>query len=172
MAESPLVSEAMKKAAVAWLTVGEGRAFAVWCLWLEDALYVVSGPGEQPAPGLAATTACLVTARGSHGGRIVTWPATVTRLVPDTEDWDRLAPQLASKRLNLPSEDTTGRWATDCVISRLEPSGDPVEAGDSLPDDSLAAPPPPTPATRLPAKPFRLHRVRGAKRRRQHHDTT
>lgn len=166
MGVPPLVSEAMRKAAVAWLTVAEGRAFPVWCLWLEDALYVVSGPGEQPAPGLADAAGCLVTARGSHGGRIVTWPAAVTRLTPGTDDWGRLAPQLAGKRLNLPTEDTLARWANQCVVSRLEPSGDPVEAGDTLPDTSLAAPPPPTPATRLPAKPFRLHHVRGTKRRR------
>ena len=44
----------MKRAAVAWLTVpGQPGPYPVWCLWLDGALYVVSGPGEQPAPGLA-----------------------------------------------------------------------------------------------------------------------
>ena len=39
----PLVTEAMKKAAIAWLDVGAGPPYAVWCLWIDDALYVVSG---------------------------------------------------------------------------------------------------------------------------------
>ena len=157
----PLVAEAMKKAAVAWLTVGGGRPYPVWCLWLDDALYVVTGPGEQEAPGLDTATDALVTARGDHGGRIVTWPARVTRLEPGSEQWESVVPQLAAKRLNLPADDdTAGRWARDCLVARLEPAGAPVEEGDSLPDGSLAAPPPPTPAARRTKAPFRLHRVR------------
>lgn len=160
----PLVSEAMKKAAIVWLTVGERRPYPVWCLWIEDALHVVSGPGEQAAPGLDTATTATVTARGDHGGRIVSWPAAVSRVEPGSEQWEQVVPQLASKRLNLPaSEDTSARWAAECVVSRLEPAGDPTEAGETLPDESLAAPPPETPATRRTAKPFRLHRVRGAK---------
>ena len=157
----PLVTEAMKKAAVVWVTVADGRPYPLWCLWYEDALYVVSGPGEQAAPGLDTATEALVTGRGDNGGRVVSWPAQVSRLVPDSELWRQVVPQLANKRLNLPAtEDTGARWAAECVVSRLEPAADPVEAGDTLPRGSLAAPPPPTPATRRTAKPFRLHRVR------------
>jgi hypothetical protein len=157
----PLVTEAMKKAAVVWLTVAGGRPYPVWCLWHEDALYVVSGPGEQAAPDLDTAAEAVVTGRGDHGGRVVSWPARVSRLTPDGELWQQVVPQLASKRLNLPAaEDTAARWAAECVVSRLEPTADPVEAGDTLPRGSLAAPPPPTPATRRTAKPFRLHRVR------------
>ncbi len=157
----PLVEEAMKKAAVAWLSVS-GPPYAVWCLWVDGALYVVSGPGEQPAPGLASATSAVVTARGDHGGRIVSWPAAVSRLAPGTEEWAAVAPQLAGKRLNAPgtAEETVERWAAECVVSRLAPSGQPAEADGSLPDGSLAAPPPLTTATRLPRRPFRLHRVR------------
>ncbi len=158
----PLVEEAMKKAAIVWLTVADARPYGVWCLWLDGALYVVSGPGEQPAPGLAEATGALVTARGDHGGRIVSWPAAVTRLAPGTPGWDAAVPQLAGKRLNASgtAEETAARWAAGCVVSRLEPAGEPTEAGPTLPDDSGAAPPPPTPATRRPRNPFRLHRVR------------
>jgi hypothetical protein len=152
-----LVEEVMKKAAVVWLTV-DGRPYPVWCLWIDGALYVVSGAGEQSAPGLAEASAALVSARGDHGGRVVTWPADVTRVAPDGELWPTVAPQLAGKRLNASgtAEETVARWAAECVVSRLVPAGEPVP----LPDDSGAAPPPPTPAGRRPAKPFRLHRVR------------
>ncbi len=159
----PLVDEAMKKAAVAWLTVpGAGPAYAVWCLWIDGALYLVSGPGEQKAPGLPEAVGVVVTARGDHGGRIVSWPAAVSRLVPGTEEWAAIAPQLAAKRLNASggAEQTVARWAEGCVLSRLTPTGEPTEAGATLPADSLAAPPPPTPAARTTRLPFRLHRVR------------
>ena len=46
--ESPLVDEVMRKAAVVWLTVpAGGAAYPVWCLWIDGALYVVSGPGVR-----------------------------------------------------------------------------------------------------------------------------
>jgi hypothetical protein len=159
---APLVAEAMKKAAVAWVEVPGGPAVALWCVPLDGALYVVSGSGEQTAPGLAEATSAVVTLRGDHGGRIVTWPAEVTRVEPDSERWSAVAPLVAAKRLNAPgtAEELVGRWAGGCVLSRLAPVGEPLAAGPTLPDDSLAAPPVPTPAARATRRPFRLHRVR------------
>jgi hypothetical protein len=157
----PLVGEAMKKAAIAWLTVAGHRPYPVWCLWLDGALHVVSGPGEQPAPGLAQAATAEVSARGDHGGHIVTWPATVRAVRPGTEEWDAVVPQLAGKRLNGPgAEALAERWAADGVVSRLTPADDTVTAGADLPDSSQAAPPPPSPAVRAARRPFRLHRVR------------
>jgi len=158
----PLVDEATKKAAVAWLAVTGHRPYAVWCLRVEDALYVVHGPGEQPAPGLADAATAQVSLRGDHGGRIVTWTAEVSRLDPAGRRWSAVVPVLAGKRLNArgTAEETAARWAARCVVSRLAPVGEPVEAGPTLPDDAGAAPPPPSPAARRAATPFRLHRVR------------
>jgi hypothetical protein len=153
-----LIEEAAKKAAVAWVRVGDGPAFLVWTAWIGDALYVVSGAGEQATPGLAEAGNAEVSLRGDHGGRIVTWPASVTVLDPAGEDWTTAAPTLAAKRLNGVgnAEEMTARWAATCLLMRLEPAGEP----EPLPDGSLAEPPRPTPATRLPRRPFRLHRVR------------
>jgi hypothetical protein len=161
----PLVEESMKKAAIAWLTVAELPPYPVWCLWLEDALYLVSGGDEQPAPGLDSAPTALVSARGDHGGRIVTWPASVERVEPGSERWE-VAPQLAGKRLNSAgTEELVARWADGAAsVWRLAPDGEPAEAGDTLPDGSLAAPPRPTPATTPAHRPFRLHKVRGARR--------
>ena len=154
--EAMNVEEAMKKAAIVWLA---GQP--VWCRWLDGALYVVHGPGEQPAPPLALSTVD-VSVRGDHGGRILTWPASVERVGPGSEEWDKLVPQLAAKRLNASgtTEQTAARWAATCVVSRLTPAGEPTEAGPTLPSGSGAAPPRPTDATRRTANPFRLHRVR------------
>jgi hypothetical protein len=159
----PIVEETAKKAAVAWLTVpGAGPAYAVWCLWISDALYVVTGPGEQPAPGLATATRAAVTLRGDHGGRVVTWSAEVSIVDSAGTEWSTVAPALAAKRLNAPGgpQQTALRWAAECVVVRLRPDGEAAEAGSALPDTSLAEAVRPTPAARPNRKPFRLHRVR------------
>lgn len=159
---TPLVDEAVKKAAVCWVSVGGGPAYALWCLPLDGALLVVTGPGEQSAPGLADATEARVTLRGDHGGRIVTWPARVTRLRPGTEEWTTAAPLVAAKRLNAPgpSADLVERWAAeDCALNRLAPAGAPA-AGADLPAESLAEEPRPAPVVRATRKPFRLHKVR------------
>jgi hypothetical protein len=157
----PLVNEAMKKAAIAWLGVGAGSPYPVWCLWVDDALYVISGPGEQPAPGLAGASTAAVTARGEHGGRIVTWTAQVETVAPHSELWPAVAPQLAGKRLNSTGTDElVARWAQECVLNRLTPTAAPPLSGAALPAEDLAEPPLPSPAVRTTRKPFRLHRVR------------
>jgi hypothetical protein len=154
----PLVTEAMKKAAIAWLGLADRPPYPVWCLWADDALFVVSGPGEQPAPGLAEATAVTVTARGDHGGQIIAWPARVERVDPASETWTSVIPQLAGKRLNSTStSELAQRWATDCVVSRLVPTD---ESPAPRPEGSLAAPPRPSPAVRVTRKPYRLHRVK------------
>jgi hypothetical protein len=154
-----LIEEAAKKAAVAWLLVpGAEPAYLVWTAWLGGALYVVSGEGEQSAPGLADTDEAQVTLRGDHLGRIVTWSARVTRADRDSSDWAEFVPQLAARRLNGAgsADELALRWAESCVVSRLEPTG----GLQPMTDASLAATPRPTTATRLPRRPFRLHRVR------------
>lgn len=159
---SPLIDEAMKKAAVAWISVGSQPARALWCLPLAGTLFVISGPGEQSAPGLAEEATVTVTLRGDHGGQVVTWPAAVGRVTPESDEWATVAPQVAAKRLNA-TDSPAGlaqRWATECTLHRLTPAGPPVAGGASLPDGSLAEPPRPTPATRPTRRPFRLHRVR------------
>jgi hypothetical protein len=161
---SRLVDEAMRKAAVAWVSVDDRPAVGLWCLPLDGALYVVSGPGEQPAPGLDEATTAVVILRGDHGGQIVTWPAEVTRVEAGGDEWTTAAPLVAAKRLNAPGStaELVERWAAECKLHRLAPAGAPLAAGDSLPDGSLAAPARETPAARRADKPFRLHRVRRA----------
>src|SRR4051794_7329698 len=96
----PLIEEAMRRAAIAWVAVAGEPARALWCLPLDGALYLVSGAGEQDASAVAGADAATVMLRGDHGGRIVTWPARVERVAPDGEEWTTVAPQLAGKRLN------------------------------------------------------------------------
>ena len=157
----PLVTEAMKKAAIAWLGLADLPPYPVWCLWVDGALFVVSGPGEQPEPGLAEATAVTVTARGDHGGQIIAWRAQAERVDPESETWAAVVPQLAGKRLNSASTGQLAQqWATQCVVTRLVPLDEPP---DARPEGSLAATPRPSPAVRVTRKPFRLHRVKKRK---------
>ena len=140
---SAVVDEAIKKAAIAWVAVGDGPALALWCMSLDGALAVVSGPGEQSAPGLAEAERATVRLRGDTGGLIVVWEAVVQRLAPGTEDWDTVAPQLAGKRLNAPgsAEEVVARWAgTGCAIVRLTPAEGTAVGRPDLPDTDDAAP--------------------------------
>jgi len=160
---SAVVDEAIKKAAIAWISVGDGPALGLWCMPLDGALIVVSGPGEQSAPGLAEAERATVRLRGDTGGLIVVWDAVVDRLTPGTEDWTTVAPQLAGKRLNAPgsAEEVVARWAgTGCAIVRLAPAEDTAVTRPDLPDSDAAAPPRDTPARNAVRRPYRLHKVR------------
>jgi len=160
---SALVDEAIKKAAIAWIALDGGPALGLWCMPLDGSLIVVSGPGEQAAPGLAEAATATVRLRGDTGGLIVIWDAIVARLEPGTEEWDTVAPQLATKRLNASgtAEELVARWASaGCAIVRLTPAGEAATAQPDLPDGSAAAPPRETPARNRTRRPFRLHKVR------------
>jgi hypothetical protein len=163
----PLVAEATKKSGLVWITVPGRRPVAAWHVWRDDAAYVVTGPGEQPVPGLAEASRCDVTVRSTDkGGRIVTWRADVSPVLPDSDAWAEVVPAMLAARLNL--TDAAGaerRWAQTCTVLRLAPTGELPEAGDSLPIDSLAAPPPPSPARTRTRIPFTVGRGTRPRRR-------
>ncbi|MGW0703942.1 hypothetical protein ACWD0A_32510 [Streptomyces sp. NPDC002867] len=144
-----LVEEATKKSGLIWVR-GDGPARALWHVWHEGAAHVVGdGPGEQPLPGLTDGGTAEVTVRSKDkGGRLVAWTAAVRELAPGTEAWEGAVGELKGKRLNAPdAERMTERWARECRVLRLEPRG----TTNELPDDSLSAPPLPSPAvTRRP----------------------
>jgi hypothetical protein len=122
------------------------------------------GADEQVIAGLieaaAAGEVVMVSLRGDHGGRIVTFPAEATRIDPADEAWGELVPPLAGKRLNGSgsAEELAARWAAGCAVIRLTPAG----SSAAMPEDAQLETPRPTSATRIPRRPFRLHKVRGA----------
>ncbi|MEW2611459.1 hypothetical protein AB0937_14910 [Streptomyces sp. NPDC047880] len=163
--DQALVEEATKKSGLVWVQGPGGPARALWHVWHEGAACLVGdGPGEQPLPGLADGTEATVTVRSKDkGGRLVTWTARVVELAPGSEAWDAAVAELKGKRLNAPDgEGITGRWARECRVLRLEPTGTTAP----LPDGSLSEPPLPSPAiTRRPA-PAGLPRLLLKKRKR------
>jgi hypothetical protein len=156
---SAVLDEALKKAALAWVSVPGQNALALWCMPLDGGLIMVTGPGEQYAPGLAEATTATVRLRGDNGGLIVVAEMSVTRL-DRGDEWL----QLAQKRLNASgtAEELTERWAASgCAVVRLAPlEGDTTVTAPDLPADDGAAAPRETPARNETRRPFRLHRVR------------
>ena len=158
-----VLDEALKKAALAWISVDGGPALALWCMPLDGSLIVVSGPGEQFAPGLADATRAEVRLRGDNGGLIVVSDMAVTRVQPGSEDWATVAPQLAAKRLNASgtADELVERWATSgAAIVRLTPDQEKPVVAPDLPAGTGAEPLRDTPAVVPVKRPFKLHKVR------------
>ena len=164
-----LVDEATKKSGLVWLTRLGGparrsepppRPQPVWLLWHEGSGYVLHGGSEQPAPALEGASAgaerVAVSVRSKdQGGRLVTWVARTEVVRPDGDEWAVVAPLLMAKRLNLPDgEAAPRRWAAECVVTRLVPTGELIESPGDLSAGSGAAPPPDTPATTFTRLPF------------------
>ncbi|MGW0335164.1 hypothetical protein ACWD0J_25395 [Streptomyces sp. NPDC003011] len=163
--DQALVEEATKKSGLIWVRGPGGPARALWHVWHEGAACLVGdGPGEQPLPGLADGTEAEVTVRSKDkGGRLVCWTAKVVEPAPGSPAWEAAVAELKGKRLNAPDgEAMTGRWARECRVLRLEPTG----ATAPLPDGDLAAPPLPTPATTRQAIPAGLPRLLLKRRRK------
>ncbi|MGV4887005.1 hypothetical protein ACSR0Z_10340 [Streptomyces viridosporus] len=161
-----LIEEATKKSGLIWVEGPGTPARALWHVWHEGAACVVGdGPGEQPLPGLADGVPARVTVRSKDkGGRLVSWTARVVELPSGSEEWTAAVDGLKGKRLNAPDgEAMAQRWARECRVLRLEPTGETAP----LPDGSLAEPPLPTPVTTRRPIPAGLHRLLRKKRRRQ-----
>ncbi|MGK5641423.1 hypothetical protein ACSNOK_24345, partial [Streptomyces sp. URMC 126] len=148
-----LIEEAAKKSGLVWVQGPTGPSRALWHVWHDGAVNVVGGPGEQPLDGLGLVdggTASVTVRSKDKGGRLVEWTAGVTELAPGGEAWTAAVAELKGKRLNAPDAETlTDRWARDCRVLRLTPTG----TTTPLPDGPLTAAPLPTPATTRRAMP-------------------
>ena len=141
-----LIAEATKRAGLIWIAIdGQDRPRPAWHIWRTvtgarpgaagpappGAAYVVTGPGEQPLPGLAGSGRVTVTVVSRQtGGAMVTWTAAVSRVAPGSGEWDEVIGQLVAGRLNavLQAGETSPaqRWARSGAVFRLAPTaGDP-----------------------------------------------
>ena len=164
-----LVAEATRRSGLVWLAPLEGgRARPAWHVWREGAVYVVHEGREQRLPWLRAAERVRVTARSKDkGGRLVTWLARPVPVEPGAPEWDAAVADLHAARLNPPDgEQQPARWARESLVTRLEPTGELLEQPGALPTGSLAAPPPPTPATTRTPLPFVVGPRPGRRRRR------
>jgi hypothetical protein len=156
-----LVEELMRKSGLCWVRLpGGDRDHAVWHIWHDGAVYLVSGGEEQPLPGIEdAETATVIARTKDSRQRMLAWRADVRTLHPDDPEWDTVVRALVAARLNLRDlHEAAERWARECVVTRLVPTGEIAESPDSPPDGDLAAPPVATPATTRRGLPRVLHR--------------
>jgi hypothetical protein len=159
--EAALVEELMRKSGLCWVRLrGGDRDHPVWHIWQDGAAYVVSGGTEQPLPGIdSADTAVVIPRTKDSRQRLLAWCADVHTVRPGDLEWDTVVRALVSARLNLPDlHDAAERWARECVVTRLAPTGEIAERPDAPPEGDLAAPPLPTPATTRRGLPRVLHR--------------
>jgi len=162
-----LLDEATKKSGLIWVRpTGRGHhAQGVWHVWQDGAAWVLCGGLEQPLPDLG--TKAYVTVRSKDkGSRLLTWVADAARVEPGSDEWQTVVPTLQAKRLNSPDGDEAPqRWARECTIWRLTPTGDVTETPDSPSTTSHAVAPPPTNARSHVPRPLHL-RGRPARRGR------
>jgi hypothetical protein len=154
-----LVAELARKTAVSWVRHG-GRSHAVWHVWSDGALCLVSGGDEQRLPEIGDGEPVEVVMRSKDdGGRLVTWVGTASVVRPGDELWEPTTAALVSARLNLRDLTTAADgWARTSVVRRVVPTGEFVEAPGRLSDDAhLAVPEETTAITRGPL-PRILHR--------------
>ncbi|WP_200926560.1 hypothetical protein [Sphaerimonospora mesophila] len=115
-----LIEEGAKKSSVLWIALPSGPRLA-WHMWHEGAIYVVTGGGEQPLPGLTESPEVEITLRSKdNGAELVRFPASVE--VVDQAAAGETVAALAKERLN--AHDAAGlidRWAAQSVVVRLTP---------------------------------------------------
>lgn len=155
---SALVDEATKKSGLIWVRPrGHGHhAQAVWHVWQDGSAWVLTGGIEQPLADL--DDRAYVTVRSKDkGSRLVTWVAEVQRIEPESDAWNSVVAALVAKRLNLPDGDAAPlRWARECVLWQLTPTGEFTETPDDPSTTSHAVAPPPTPARSRVPRPLHL----------------
>jgi hypothetical protein len=93
----------------------------------------VTGPGEQPLPGLgeaerlAAGPVTVTVPSKDSGGTLISWAAAVSRVAAGSAEWEAVCGSLAAGRLNAvlePGEASLAqRWARTATIFRLTPTG-------------------------------------------------
>ncbi|MCX4746905.1 hypothetical protein OG455_15470 [Kitasatospora sp. NBC_01287] len=145
-----LLEEAVKKSGLLWvLAEGSAERRPVWHAWHQGAVVLVGDGAEQPLHGLTAGSGAEVTVRSKDKwGRLLAFPTRVAALEPGSEAWLGAVEELKGKRLNAPDTDTIAdRWARECRVLRLEPLGPPAQRPGTMPQESHAAAPLPSPAT-------------------------
>lgn len=126
-----LLAEAASKSRVAWIRLPDGTTHPIWFAWHDDqdprgtgpALYVVSGPGEQPLPWLPDDVDVIFRSKVDKG-RLLTVQARVREIRPDDPQWSAAVAVLKSERLNSTGDIET-RWLRSATIHVLAPYGRP-----------------------------------------------
>ena len=141
-----LITEALAKSGVLWLTSAAGSA-PVWYAHIEDKAYVVSGPGEQFCPPHRGPVEVVTRSKDTRA-RLASFTARAEPVHESDDDFEAAVSALASGRLNAPAEDLLARWRSECEILRLTPDLTSVVVRGKL----LGDPAPPSPNAEEPQR--------------------
>ena len=127
-----LVAELGRRTDVCWVRVGPSEqpvTQAVWHVWVDGALAVVSGGDEQPFPDVEDGGRVEVVMRSKDtGGRLLTWLGRACVVRPGDEQWDTTTAALVAARLNLRDPTSAAdTWARSSVVRRIVPTGEYVD---------------------------------------------
>jgi hypothetical protein len=167
--ERSLVDEALKKAGLIWVrTSAAPNGRALWYVWTDGCVYVVTGGDEQPDPGLGDGDVVVVVRSKDTMSRLLTVRCVAARVSGDDDDWAAATTELAKGRLNLrEAADAPNRWldAETYAVYRLTPTTEAFDEGPGkYAPQSGRATPVPTQATTAGARPWVLHRRGGSGR--------
>jgi len=162
VAVEPLIEETAKKSEVLWLAYPglEGQSTRpVWYVWHKGAVYFVFDGSEQQMPGFEDADAAIVCIRSkANWGLLVSWRAAVELVPPGSPAWNEVVPLLVGKRLNNRDGDgAADRWARECKVARLVPTGELVEDPSNFNWSNRSEQPAPTSATTATRVPMTLH---------------
>ncbi|MFC0106776.1 hypothetical protein [Kibdelosporangium aridum] len=89
-----LIADATKKSGLIWITrPGDTRPVPTWHHWHNDAAYVLVDLSD-------VDSVPVIVRDKATGARALTWDATVTRVLPGTDEWDTVVPEIHAARLN------------------------------------------------------------------------
>lgn len=121
---STLAAELAKKSGLVWITY-DGSTHIVWHEWVGGGVCVVAGGREQPLPGIEHEKFVTLGLRSKATRQLVAEAEVRVEVVgPNSPHWDEITKALKSGRLNLTDpDDAIDRWARECVVVRLVPTG-------------------------------------------------
>jgi len=160
-----LVAEACSKSGVVWVRpLEDARSGLAWHVWHDDAVHLLHGVGEQMLPMLSGHAEVSVPSKDDRG-TLVIFLATARVLTPHSPAWDAAAEALAATRLNaVEPEGQRDRWATGCLLNRLDPISVLGIGPGSPGQPSGAIPPPGNPGTTTGRRPWHFRGRPGSRR--------
>jgi len=164
--DGALLAEVANKADLVWVEIPGQPARAMWHVWHDGAITLVTGGLEQPDPGFAEGEAVLLILRSKDKAtRVLTVRAAASKVLPTSPEWAEAAQALHPQRLNQSDgEAQPERWRTESTLWTLRALGEVVEGPGRMSDESHRAEPIPSDATTSMRHPF--HAGKATKRRR------
>ena len=151
-----LFAEVCTKADLVWVSVADLPERALWHVWLDGAVALVTGGREQTNPGWVDGQVVHIVARSKDKlTRVATAKAETELISPTSEQWQTVASALHPKRLNASDgEAQIARWKEESSLWLLRPTGEFVEGSGGYSGESHRAVPRPSDATTDKQRPF------------------